>query len=69
MRFIIDTKLERIIVPDSFFNEIDRINQVLKDRGAEDKIIDYVQFVNESIKKAQENALIRKSDVKTLKNG
>ena len=34
MRFIIDTNLERIIVPDGFFNQIDKMNQVLVENGA-----------------------------------
>ena len=67
MRFTIDTTLERIIVPDSFFNQIDKMNQVLAERGAVDKKIDYVQYINEAIAKAQKNAPVRKSDVKTLK--
>jgi len=37
MRFIIDTTLERIIVPDSFFNQIDKMNQVLAEHGAAEK--------------------------------
>ena len=67
MRFTIDTTLERIIVPDSFFNQIDKMNQVLAERGAADKKIDYVQYINEAIAKAQKNAPVRKSDVKALK--
>jgi len=67
MKFTIDTELERIIVPDSFFNQIDKMNKILKDNGAEDKKIDYVAFVNEAIEKAKVNALVRKSDLKTLK--
>lgn len=67
MRFTIDTTLERIIVPDTFFNQIDKMNQVLAERGATDKKIDYVQYINEAIAKAQQNAPVRKSDVKTLK--
>lgn len=68
MKFTIDTELERIIVPDSFFNQIDKMNKILKDNGAEEKKIDYVAFVNEAIEKAKLNALVRKSDLKTLKN-
>lgn len=67
MRFIIDTTLERIIVPDSFFNQIDKMNQVLAEHEAADKKIDYVQYINEAIAKAQKNAPVRKSDVKALK--
>lgn len=63
MRFIIDTNMEKIIVPDSFFNQIDKMNKVLAENGAEDKKIDYVQYVNDAIAKAQQSALIRKSDI------
>ncbi len=67
MRFTIDTDLERIIVPDSFFNQIDKMNQVLEQNGAADKKIDYVQYINDEIAKAQANAPVRKADLKTLK--
>ena len=67
MRFIIDTELERIIVPESFFNQIDKMNKVLAENGAEDKKIDYVKYINDAIAKAQQNAPIRKSDIKSIK--
>ena len=37
MRFTIDTTLERIIVPDSFFNQIDKMDPMLAEREAADK--------------------------------
>ena len=67
MRFTIDTELERIIVPDTFFNQIDKMNAILIANGAEDKKIDYVDYINAAIAKAQKNAPVRKADVKTLK--
>ena len=67
MRFIIDTNLERVIVPDSFFNQIDKMNQVLVENGAGDKKIDYVQYIKDAMAKAIENAPVRKADVKSLK--
>ena len=67
MRFIIDTNLERVFVPDSFFNQIDKMNQVLVDNGAADKKIDYVQYIKDAMAKAIENAPVRKGDVKSLK--
>jgi len=67
MRFTIDTELERIIVPDTFFNQIDKMNAVLEANGAADKKIDYVKYINDAIAKAQKNAPVRKADVKTLK--
>lgn len=68
MRFTIDTDLERIIVPDTFFNQIDKMNAVLVEHGGENvKKIDYVEYIKEAIKKAEENAPVRKSDIKSLK--
>ena len=43
MRIILDTELERFIVPDTFFNQIDKMNAVLAENGAADKKIDYVE--------------------------
>ena len=42
MRFTIDTELERIIVPDNFFNQIDKMNAVLEANNAGDRKTDYV---------------------------
>ena len=33
MRFIIDTELERIIVPDSYYNQIDKTNKLIEANG------------------------------------
>ncbi len=63
MRIIIDTEKEKIIVPDSFFNQIDKMNKVLAENGA-DKKIDYEQFIKDSFEKASKNAPIRKADLK-----
>lgn len=68
MRFTIDTELDRIIVPDTFFNQIDKMNDVLVEHGGKDaKKIDYVEYIKEAIKRAEANAPVRKSDVKSLK--
>lgn len=63
MRIIIDTEKEKIIVPDSFFNQIDKMNKVLAENGA-DKKIDYEQFIKDAFEKASKNAPIRKADLK-----
>lgn len=67
MRFTIDTNLNRVIVPDTFFNQIDKMNEVLISNGAEDKKIDYQVYIREQIEKALKNAPVRKSDVASLK--
>ena len=53
--------------PTPFFNQIDKMNEVFVKNGAEDKKIDYVKFINDAIAKAQKNAPVRKSDLKSLK--
>lgn len=67
MRITIDTELERVIVPDSFFNQIDKMNEILVKNGAEDKKIDYVQFIEDAMAKASEHAPVRKADLKSIK--
>ena len=64
MRIIIDTELNKIIVPDSFFNQIDKMNKVLAENGSEKKV-DYVEYIKGSFEKAIKEAPIRKSDIKT----
>lgn len=66
MRIIIDTDLERIIVPDSFFNKIDAMNKILKENDS-DKKIDYIEYVKDAFDKAIGNAVVRKADLSTLK--
>lgn len=63
MRIIIDTELQRIIVPDSFFNQIDKMNKVLAENGANKKV-DYEQYIKDAFEKASANAPIRKADLK-----
>ena len=44
------------------------MNAVLKEHGGEGtEIIDYVQYIKEAIARAEKNAPVRKSDLKTLK--
>lgn len=65
MRIIIDTEKERIIVPDSFFNQIDKMNKVLEDNGT-DKKVDYEQYIKDAFEKASKKAPVRKADLKSI---
>lgn len=67
MRITIDTEIERIIVPNTFFRAIDKKNEVLKEAGVENKTIDYTQYVKDCFEKAVQHSFVRKSDVPTLK--
>lgn len=63
MRIIIDTETEQVIVPDSFYAQIDKINELLVKAGAGEKKIDYTQYVEDAMTKAMKNPFIRKSDL------
>lgn len=65
MRFIIDDKLERVIVSDGFFTQLDKASEILVEQGG--KKIDHTQYVHDIIKKSLTYAIIRKSDIKGLK--
>lgn len=64
MRIIIDTDKEAIIVPDTYYQQIDKKNEVLEKAGAGDKKIDYTQFVKDSFALAIEKPMLRKQDLK-----
>ncbi len=63
MRIIIDTELNKIIVPDSFFNQIDKMNKVLSENDSNKKV-DYIEYIKTSFEKAMKEAPIRKADIK-----
>ena len=44
MRIIIDTEREQIIVPDTFYQSIDKKNEVLKKAGVTDKKIEKGEY-------------------------
>ena len=64
MRIIIDTDKEVIIVPDTYYQQIDKKNEVLEKAGAADKKIDYTQYVKDSFNAAIQKPMIRKEDLK-----
>ena len=64
MRITIDTDKEVIIVPDTYYQQIDKKNEVLEKAGAGDKKIDYTKYIEESFASAIKKPIIRKSDLK-----
>ena len=66
MRIIIDTSIDRVIVPDSFFNQIDKMNLMIKATDENQNAIDYKAYLEKAIAKALTNAPVRKSDLKNL---
>lgn len=62
MRIVIDTKAQKIVVPDTFYRQIDEKNAILENAGAGDKKIDYVQFIKDSFEAAIKNPIVTNSD-------
>lgn len=65
----IDTEKKAIVVPNTFYSQIDKKNKVLEEAGAltaENKI-DYVQYVKDAFSSAIDNPLLRQSDVSSHK--
>lgn len=66
MRITIDTEKEIIIVPDTFFKQIDRRNDIIAKAGVTDTKIEYIDFVKQSFEAAIQNPMIRKEDLKNF---
>lgn len=64
MRVEIDLDEKRIIVPDSYFNFIDKKNKVLEEQGITDRKIEYTQYIKDAFEQSIKNAILRKSDLK-----
>lgn len=61
MRIIIDTNKGRIILPKSFFTELDRMNKILAEAGS-DKKWTAEEYVKEQFNKAMEETMLRPGD-------
>lgn len=61
MRITIDTTKGRIIVPKSFFSELDKINKILADSGT-DKKWTAEEYVRDQFEKAMKETILRAED-------
>lgn len=64
MRIILDVDNKQIIVPDTYYGAVDKMNKALEAAKVEDKKIDYVQYIADAWEEAIKKPLIRKSDLK-----
>lgn len=64
MRITLDVDNKQIIVPDTYYGQIDKMNEALVAAKVTDKKIDYVQYIAEAWDEAIKRPLIRKADVK-----
>ena len=63
MRIIIDTEENVVIVPETYFKQIGKMNEIIEESGG--KKIDYTQYVKDAFAKAISNPIVRPSDVTT----
>ena len=61
MRIILDTEKGRIILPKSFFTQLDKMNKILKDGGS-DKKWTAEEYVKDQFEKAMKETLLRPED-------
>lgn len=64
MRITLDVDNKQIIVPDTYYGAVDKMNKALEAAKVEDKKIDYVQYISDAWEEAIKKPLIRKSDLK-----
>lgn len=61
MRIIIDTTKERIVLPNSFFSQLDKMNKILADGGSDRKWTAET-YVRDQFEKAIKNTMLRQED-------
>lgn len=61
MRIVIDTTKERIILTNSFFSQLDKMNKILEDGGS-DKKWTAETYVKDQFEKAMQNVMLRPED-------
>lgn len=65
MRITIDTELQAIIVPDSYYMQVDKLNEIITGAGGNE--LDYTAYIKTCFDKAYETQIVRQSDVAKLK--
>ncbi len=61
MRIIIDTDMQAIIVPDSYYMQVDKLNEIIEEAGG--KKLDYTEYIKTCFDKAYKTQVIRASDI------
>lgn len=65
MRITIDTELQAIIVPNSYYMQVDKLNEVITEAGG--KKLDYTEYIRTCFEKAYATQVVRTADVANLK--
>ena len=65
MRITIDTELQAIIVPDSYYMQVDKLNEIIVSAGGHK--LDYEAYIRTCFDKAYKTQIISQSDLAKLK--
>lgn len=65
MRITIDTDLQAIIVPESYYMQVDKLNEVIEEAGG--KKLDYSQYIKNCFDKAYDTQIVRQNDVAKMR--
>lgn len=65
MRITIDTELQAIIVPESYYMQVDKLNEVITEAGGEP--LDYTKYIKTCFDKAYKTQIVRQGDVAKIK--
>ena len=65
MRIIIDTDLQAIIVPESYYMQVDKLNEVIEEAGG--KKLDYSEYIESCFNKAYHTQIVRQNDVAKMR--
>lgn len=65
MRITIDTELQAIIVPESYYMQVDKLNEVISEAGG--TALDYTEYIRTCFEKAYATQIVRQGDVAKIK--
>ena len=65
MRITIDTDLQAIIVPESYYMQVDKLNEVIEEAGGTK--LDYTQYIKSCFDKAYNTQIVRQNDVAKMR--
>lgn len=65
MRIIIDTELQAVIVPDSYYAQVDKLNEIITECGG--RKLDYTDYIKTCFDKAYASKVISQSELTKLR--
>ena len=65
MRITIDTDLQAIIVPESYYMQVDKLNEVIEEAGGTK--LDYKTYIKNCFDKAYDTQIVRQNDVAKMR--